>query len=170
MIEAELPSTISMPDKVAPSATANLQIIRSLNLLALGNRMDVGDSIAAEGSHDIARLEAKVDLILSIVGSLVAEKISLPPVHLLQFSAESVTIYMDECYTVGQSVVVTLFPDPQLPHPLEFAARVREIVPGAAKPARVGCEFDQLDPVLKDEFERYIFLRHRREHSANSTK
>ena len=135
-----------MPNKAIPSVTSNLQVIRSLNLLALGSRTETGDSIAVEGNHDIARLEAKVDILLSIVGSLVAAKLSLPPLHPVRFSVESVTVDLDRRYTVGQSVVVELNPNPELPHPLVLAARVGEIMPVRADlPGQIGFEFDQLN-------------------------
>ena len=168
-IEADLPISISNRDQTPLSAAANLQTIRSLNLLALGGRSDTGDTTLAEGNHEIARLEAKVDILISMVGSLVAEKSLLPPVHPVTFNAESVTVDFDGSYAVDQPVVVTFYPHPELPRPLAFAAVVSSIVPGTTSSlSHLRLTLKSIDPVVRDEFERYIFLRHRREHSVNS--
>ena len=78
---------------------------------------------------------------------------------------------MDELYAVDQPVVVALYPDPQLPRPLVFAAIVSKVVCATAElPSQLELALEPMDPVERDEFERYIFLRHRREHSVNPAK
>ncbi len=170
-IETDLPIGISIPDETQPNPDSNLYVIRSLNLLALGNRCDPGDSALLEGNYDLARLEAKVDMLLAMVSSLVAEKSLLPPTRSVRFSAEALTVSVEESFAINQVVLVTLYPHPDLPHPLVFKATVTAANAAGVDPAgQLELTLEHPDPSVRDEFERYIFLRHRREHAANSPK
>lgn len=172
-IEADLPIAVSGGEPAtngafdSTNATANLQLLRALNLLTLGARSDYGDS-AAEASHDIARIEAKLDMLLLLMGSLVAEKVSLPPTRAVRFNAESVVVAGPPSHAVGEPVVVTFYPSAEIPR----AVVLRAVVAHAVDEPQPGVTLDlgPMEDALRDEFERYIFLRHRRELALRSQK
>jgi hypothetical protein len=165
-IDAHIPLAVELhaadrrPDLVPEHA---LQVLRALNLLALSNRFESAETPGTEANHDLARLEAKVDMLLALVGSLVAEQGGLPPVHAVRFNAEALETRLDRSFPIGASVILELYLSSELPRPLVVAASVTSV-----KPHQASGDFDvefKLGPMhgsVKDEIERYIFLRHRK--------
>jgi len=165
-IDAVIPVAV-LPDgdaraDVAPESA--LQVLRALNMLALGARADAGETPGTETSHDFARLEAKIDMLLALVGSLVTGHMTLPPARRVQFSAESVVVSVDERRKTGDPVVVALYLSHEIPQPLYLPAAVDSVNPSSnGTHFEVRLEFAPLNAAIRDELERYIFLRHRRE-------
>jgi len=176
-IETELPIALWSPDQAsAPMSpgtdtSANLQTLRALNLLELGGRSEYGDNPSSEANHDIARLEAKVDMLLSMMGLLVAEKTRLPPARRVCFSAETLITTVDKPNPggVGDAVVVALYLSSELPRPLVLPAVVSNRTEVSNTSADLTLNLAPMDAAVRDEFERYIFLRHRRKLSGKSS-
>jgi hypothetical protein len=150
--------------------SANLQTLRALNLLELGGRSEYGDNPSPEVNHDIARLEAKVDMLLSMIGLLVAEKSLLPPIRRVCFSVESISATLDSSARVGDAVVVAIYLNTELPRPLVLPAVVSSRIEVSDAAADLAFDLAPLDAAVRDEFERYIFLRHRRKLAGNASK
>ena len=177
-IETELPIALWSPDQASgpmspgTDTSANLQTLRALNLLELGGRSEYGDNPSSEANHDIARLEAKVDMLLSMMGLLVAEKNRLPPARRVCFSAETLITTVDKPNNpggVGDAVVVALYLSSELPRPLVVPAVVSNRTEVSNTSADLTLNLAPMDAAVRDEFERYIFLRHRRKLSGKSS-
>lgn len=168
IIEASLPVAVSLPGQ-APTGSVvpgNLQLLRALNLLALGSHEHI-DRSAPERANDMARIEAKLDMLLSLVGSLVTNNYPLPPAYPVQFSVELITVQFDQRFGLGDDVVVELYLSAEIPRPLILAARVSRAA-SASDRSSIAFETAPMDVAVRDEFERYIFLRHRRELAARA--
>ena len=109
-------------------------------------------------------------MLMLMIGSLVAEKSVLPPARRLSFSAESVTAPCAETCQMGDKVIVALYPNAELPRPLVLPALVARVVSAGGAMSAVTFELRPIDAAVRDEFERYNFLRHRRELARRSSK
>ena len=110
-IETEIPVAVHAAANAEADSTAALQFLRSLNLLALGTRTDGGDAQHQESGHDLARLEAKIDMLVAMVGSLVAAGSRLPPRCRVSLSAESLEVSLATTVAAGAAVVVEMYPE-----------------------------------------------------------
>ncbi len=160
-ITTEIPLALHAPGETAIDFTAAVQFLRTLNLLALGARSESGDAQTTDSGSDLARLEAKIDLLVAMVGSLVAAQSKLPPRCRVTLSAESLTANLATAVETGAAVLVELYPSAELPRALQLPATVSEARAGADGKQDVTLRFGPLDPAVSDELERYIFLRHR---------
>ena len=151
-----------------PDAGAAAQMLRSLNVTALGGRHDGPEHAAPDAMSDIARLEAKLDVVLRLVGALVAERTPLPEARAVAISADGIRLEWDATLPVGARAAVALYLDPALPQALELPVTVTSAQRCDAGGYRVQLAFERLDPVVRDEIERYVFLRHRRELAAQA--
>lgn len=159
-IATEIPVALHAGASIEVDFTATLQFLRSLNLLALGTRSE-SDAQNTDAGHDFARLEAKIDMLVAMVGSLVAAEARLPPRRPVRLSAESLEVNLVTTVADGAAVIVELYPSAELPRALRLPATVSEARAGADGAQDLTLRFGPLDPAVSDELERYIFLRHR---------
>jgi hypothetical protein len=167
-IETDIPVALLPVDSAEIDFAAALQFLRSLNLLALGARADNGDAQNAESGHELARLEAKIDMLVAMVGSLVAKESNLPPLCRVSLSVESLQVNLAAGVAPGDAVIVDLYPSAELPRALRLPATVAGAHPADGGRQHVSLKFGPLDPAVSDELERYIFLRHR--HALSSAR
>lgn len=167
-IETEIPVAVHASAGAEADSNAALQFLRSLNLLALGTRADGGDAQHQESGHDLARLEAKIDMLVAMVGSLVAAESRLPPACRVSLSAESLEARLVTTLDVGAAVVVEMYPSAELPRALRLPATVNQARAASDGKQDLTLRFGPLDPAVSDELERYIFLRHR--HALSPTR
>lgn len=161
-IETDIPVAVHPAEENAGiDFAAALQFLRSLNLLALGTRVDSSDAQNTESGHELARLEAKVDMLIAMVGSLVAAEANLPPLCRVSLSAESLEVNLAAGAAPGAAVVVDLYPSAELPRALRLPATVERAHSAGGGRQDLSLKFGPLDPSVSDELERYIFLRHR---------
>ena len=121
---------------------------------------------AADKEHDadpavakaVDRLEAKLDIALSLLSRLVAQQIQLPPstsvtlgVHEIQWRGEL------EFPAVGSIIMLSLYLSPKLPEPLNLHARVTTSHAGL-----YGADFLDTDEELEEWITRTLFRYHRR--------
>jgi len=78
-----------------------------------------------------------------------------------------ITVQFDQRFGPGDDVVVELYLSAEIPRPLILAARVSRAA-RASDRSSIAFETTPMDVAVRDEFERYIFLRHRRELAARS--
>ena len=160
-IETEFPVALIPAGDAEVDFAAALQFLRSLNLLALGARADGGDAQTVESGHEFARLEAKIDMLVAMVGSLVAAESKLPPLCRVSLSAESLQINFTAELAPGAAMIVDLYPSAELPRVLRLPATVERANPTEPGRQDLSLRFGPLEPSVSDELERYIFLRHR---------
>ena len=111
------------------------------------------------------RMDAKLDLILALVGRLAAHADSLPE-RPLRWSAAGLRVDLQDVqdvqdFTAGTSVLVRLQPVEWLPDHLELPARVlaRRSFEGGV---RLWLAFVGLRPELVEALDRHLFRLHRR--------
>ncbi|WP_133500793.1 PilZ domain-containing protein [Cognatilysobacter terrigena] len=112
----------------------------------------------------VRRLEAKVDLLVGLVGALMQRDQPVDPVRPLDWSARGAAVSMtrdDTVPAIGDAVVLRLQPSDTLPEPLLLPAHVLAIETGSDG-ARAWLRFDPLPASLEALLERHLFRLHRR--------
>jgi hypothetical protein len=112
--------------------------------------------------QELARLEGKVNLLLEMVARLVERDLARPPAMPVALGTE--TLVWDEAATPpaeGQRLWVSLYLLPELPRPLELAARVEAVTEGEGAP-RVTARLEGTSEALRDAIAKLAFRQHRR--------
>ncbi len=143
----------------------NMETARSLQALSIfeeAPRDPAADSTIA--SQELAHLEAKVDVLLSLVGRLVGEKFGIPALRSLVLRADSVEWAASDQDNAapGDTGYLVLHPNSMLPLSLRLASRIVGTV------ERNGvhwflARFETLSPTVRTGMEKLIFRRHRRQ-------
>lgn len=105
----------------------------------------------------LERLEAKVDLALTLMGRLLSEEHPAPHPVQLTLSAQAIRWNSDNLPPSGAPVLITLYISPRLPQPLRLTAIVKHSGMGNAEAV-----FTHLGEELQDWLERTVFRQHRR--------
>lgn len=137
----------------------NFGVLRVLTRLAEHAPDPAEDKAARE--PDLARVEAKIDLVLELVGSLLALQRPPPSAAALRLSCRGLVWHDAPRLELGASGRALLHLHPAVPQPLELAATVIA-ADEEALPRRVWLRFDAVPGPLASELERYTFRRHRR--------
>jgi len=118
------------------------------------------DEHGAQG-HELSRLEFKVNLVLDLVGQLLAQQLILPETVWLKIGARGVTWSSLEAPALATPLLLQIYLTPNYPRPLELPATVVnhevQAVGARCTAAFVGCS----EPV-QDWLEKLIFRHHRR--------
>jgi len=114
--------------------------------------------------QELQHLEAKVDVLLSLVTRLVSQQQGLPKRHNTVLRADSVewTGPCAEQARTGDSGVVVIYPNPLLPIPFRLAGRVVSSVERSGTKWRI-TKFEHLSPLVSVGLEKLVFRRHRRQ-------
>lgn len=156
---------LSAPPSAGESAhwsAANENVLRLVSALEEFTP-DVTDDHGSQ-SHDLARLEFKLNLVLELVGQLVRGQQALPGARALKLNAHSMlweTYATDSAPAVGQHLLIALYLNDNLPRPLQLHGIVREFI-SAPSGGRVHVEFHELTESVQDLLEKMIFRHHRR--------
>jgi hypothetical protein len=143
----------------------NQETARALQALALF------EEAPKELSHDampkgqeLLHLEAKIDVLLSLVTRLVSHQQGLPKRHNTVLRADSLewTGPGAEQARTGDSGVIVLYPNPTLPMPFRLAGRVVSTVERSGTKWRL-TRFEHLSPLVSVGLEKLVFRRHRRQ-------
>ena len=112
----------------------------------------------AEAAHpEIQRLDAKLNLLLDLVGNLLVEQAQLPAPVPLRFNGYGIAWKTGEPLAPDSLVMLELYLRDSLPRPLCLHGRVVEFADGQATVA-----FEGLDEATRDGIEKYVFRQHRR--------
>lgn len=116
------------------------------------------------GNPELARLEAKVEVLLSLLSRMISDAQGLPPPHAVILRAGSLEWSGPECRRSrpGDTGVVVLYPNPVWPLPLRLPARV------VGQSERAGGQWqllrlEQQAPIVQVGLEKLVFRRHRRQ-------
>lgn len=112
----------------------------------------------------LRRLEAKVDLMMGLLGSLLQREQPADPPRLMQWSVRGAAIEMpavDAALVPGGSALLRLQPSDALPEAIQLPVQVLAIEPCPAG-RRLWLGFDALPPALESLLERHLFRVHRR--------
>lgn len=156
------PSPLSDP---AELEHYNQETARALQALALFEEAPKEISIdAAPKGQELLHLEAKVDVLLSLVTRLVSHQQGLPKRHNTVLRADTLewTGPDAEQARTGDSGVIVLYPNPMLPMPFRLAGRVVSTVERSGAKWRL-TRFEHLSPLVSVGLEKLVFRRHRRQ-------
>lgn len=134
-------------------AEANLKVLQAV--AQLDERAPVGDD-ADPQELELARLHAKVDLLIGAVGALVRQRFALPEPVAVQFSADKIAWQADAAPGEGRGSVA-LYLHPTLLQPLLLRVRL-----AGAGDGWVWGSLEGLSEAEHSALERFIFLQHRR--------
>jgi hypothetical protein len=143
----------SHPDPVlAASAEA---LLRALAVVEDGPRPEEPES----GDHALPRIEAKLDLLTTLVAGLC--RMDQDPPRPLQWSARGACLVLDDPPPAGGAGLFRVRPADWLPSSLLLPATeiAREAGPDGV---RVWLRFDAMPPALEAALERHLFRIHRR--------
>lgn len=139
------------------------------NAVALLRALAVIETPVSEPERDTSsvtgktmeRLEAKLDLTLSLMMQLVRQQTELPPPCTVKLRAQTVEWVGASAPDPGQLVLVALHISPKLPQALALPARVVAVEAGA-QGFRVRADFTRLNEEMENWLERTLFRYHRR--------
>jgi len=112
---------------------------------------------------ELQRIESKLDLVLELLAELLTDSdagMQPRPVRLAARGLEWVE--PGPVPAAGSTVVVNFIPDPGLPRPLSFTARVLEVL-AETQGSRVRVRFEAEGDAVRELLERLIFRHHRRQ-------
>jgi len=114
---------------------------------------------------ELQRLDLKLNLLLEIVGELLASQRTLPAPTKVRLGHAGIEWLAEDCPPAGAQVCIDVYLRSELPSPLKFhgLAVITASQEGAANTTkRVQVRFVGLNPALQDDLEKFIFRRHRR--------
>lgn len=112
----------------------------------------------------VRRIEAKVDLLLGLVGHLLQRDQPVDPMRLLQWSIRGVAVELpavEAALVPGAAAMLRLQPSDALPEAMLLPVQVLAVEPCPAG-RRLWLAFDALPPSLESLLERHLFRVHRR--------
>ncbi|MBI5753362.1 MAG: PilZ domain-containing protein [Hydrogenophilales bacterium] len=158
-LHAHLPlawaATASFPQPlIAEWMHGNLVCLQALAALESHDR-EIDAS--ATGEHAAGRLEAKVDLLLQLVGELMRKQQPAPPRVEVILGADEVIWDAATPIAAGSEGVLTLFLSPRLHWPLTFPVHVTGV-----QGTKVHAKLIHLSEDAQEWLERTLFRYHRR--------
>lgn len=112
-------------------------------------------------TQDLARVETKLNLLLGLVGQLVAVHFPLPPLKTVKLNPIGVEWMADEALHPGDYGLVEIYFNARCPRPLIFPGKV-DRVETTAVGHRVIIQFFELGESIRERLEKIIFRHHRR--------
>lgn len=160
VFEARLPlqwwSIDGLPDEqtLASHDEANEIFLKTLS--ALDERTDNTEEGRAQHA-DFARLDLKINILMELVGQLVASQLDLPTPRTVKLGAHTLQWRLDEVLAQGSLWRLDLYLKPSLPRPLVLFGNIRQ-------EAQEACvlTYQGMGPAVRDAIERLIFRHHRR--------
>lgn len=162
---AELPLSWTPLGQFQPAQAEQWQhhgvaLLRALSVIETpASELDKEATSAAGKAME--RLEAKLDLTLSLMMQLVRQHTEFPPRCAVTLRASSVEWMGENAPESNQPILLSLHLSPKLPQPLVLPARV-SAVEAAAGGFRTRADFTRLNEELAEWLERTLFRFHRR--------
>jgi hypothetical protein len=115
-----------------------------------------------ELAHEILRIESKLNLLLDLMGRLLAQQLKLPVPVPVSLGADQLAWTAAKAPAVGDSLLVELYLRPEYPSPLTLPVRVMSVEPDEGG-RRTTAEIANLDDEVREWWEKTIFRHHRRQ-------
>ncbi len=138
-------------------------------LTRLNAILTVGEALASElpdeGSprtQDLVRLEARLNLLLAMVGELLAAQRPRPAARAVRLGGSWVEWEDPHPPAVGETLAVELYLNPSLPDAVTLPAVVAAVNRPGSGQATVHATFPDLPPNVRNALEKLIFRWHRR--------
>ena len=164
--ETLLPLSWSLVSHPVPSfildewMQTNITILRALSTME-ALPIDKENELGATAAKAIDRLEAKIDLSLTLLAKLLVQNTAFPQAVAVTLSGSSVKWINPEGPTLGNDVTLSLYLSHRIPQPLILPAKVTssEIETDGL---HTSATFTDLSAEMQDWLERTIFRYHRR--------
>ncbi|QWT20573.1 PilZ domain-containing protein [Bacillus sp. NP157] len=160
--DARFHATLEAGERLSPAALASINDRNASVLVAVAalmdRRIDTGEDDNALG-QEVARLDAKLNVLMEIVNRLLLPQSALPPRLAVRFNALGAALPWDVLPPVGQPVLLKIHFDACRALPLELPG-IRESGPSDGKGF---VAFEGLSESVRDELERLVFRQHRRQ-------
>ncbi len=156
------PSTLSDATELEHYNQETARALQALSLFEEAPKELSGDALPK--GQELLHLEAKVDVLLSLVTRLVSHQQGLPKRHNTVLRADTLewTGPCAEQAKTGDSGVIVLYPNPLLPMPFRLAGRVVSTIERGGAKWRL-TRFEHLSPLVNVGLEKLVFRRHRRQ-------
>ena len=141
----------------------NSRFLKALAALSEG-APEAGEELP-QTAAELQRLDLKLNLLLEIVGELLANQRTLPAPTKVKLGHMGIEWLTENCPPSGAHVCIEVYLRSELPSPLKFhgVAVLTDAEAGSASTSRrVQVRFAGLNPALQDDLEKFIFRRHRR--------
>lgn len=147
------------PARLAAFNSRGESLLQSLAVIEDGPRSEEPEQ---PGEHALQRLEAKVDLLMTLVAGLCADQYN-DPIQSLQWSARGAALSVPMPLAVGCGGWFRVRPADNLPSPLVLPATVLACDGSAPDGStRVWLRFGPISQGLQAALERHLFRVHRR--------
>ena len=113
-------------------------------------------------SPELAHLDFKLNLVLDLVGEIVAYYHDTPPAVPARLGAQAVEWESGQAPPVGGQVAMEIYLHHHYPHPVVFPGKVQTVSP-LAQGNRCLVVFEPLSEQGREWLEKIIFLHHRRQ-------
>lgn len=145
---------------------ANITFLRHMAALEDHASEPSGDEYG-ESHPDLVRLEAKVGVLLELVGRLLVQQLTLPAKTSIRLTTGGIQWLVASGTAQippgrGQRLELDLFLHPNLPLPLSLSGTVDAVTCEESGAQRVHVTFLDVAPAVRNHLERIIFRRHRR--------
>ena len=145
---------------------ANHETARSLQALAVFEEMprEPASDAGHHANPEIVHLQVKVDVLLSLVGRLIAGQSGFPPRHSLVLRGHSVEwAGPDQAKAKpGDTGYAVIYPNTSLPLTLRLPSRIVGSVERSGT-RWLQTRFEHLSPAVAASLEKMVFRRHRRQ-------
>jgi hypothetical protein len=153
-----LPDQIN-PDLAASYAVSNVRVLHASTALQEQGPTDKGDENSPH-AQDLARIELKINLLLDVVGRLLASNQPRPPSVAIRFNALGATFQgSNPLPRPGAQGCVEIYLRECVAEPLRLIGRVANVSPGG----EIKVRFLPPGEATSDLLEKLAFRRHRRQ-------
>jgi hypothetical protein len=142
---------------IAALTERNLKILQVCAALEEQGAVDKQDDSAPHAA-DLARLETKVNLLLELVGQILAALGPRPPATLVRFNAHGAQWHPLQPVQAGEHGLLEIWLKPSLPQPLTLPANVTHVT----KDGQVKAGLVPPGEAIADLIEKLAFRHHRR--------
>lgn len=152
---------LARPMDLAAVAALTDRNVRMLQVCAVLEEQGATDKKDDSSPHaaDLMRMEVKVNLLLDLVGQLVAAQVPRPVPTLVRFNALGVLWKTANPPRVAQQGLLEIWLRDSLPQPLALIANVTQVAPDG----HVKASFVPPGEATADLLEKLAFRRHRRQ-------
>jgi atypical PilZ domain-containing cyclic di-GMP receptor len=153
------------PDLAASYAASNVRVLQASTALQEQGQMDKGDE-NSPNAQDLLRIEMKINLLLDVVGRILAANQPRPPAVAIRFNALGATFQAaTPLPKPGAQGSVEIFLRECVAEPLRLIGRVAAVSPGG----EVKVRFLPPGEATADLLEKLAFRRHRRQVAGSRT-
>lgn len=134
-------------------------------LAALNEGVPEAGEELPQTAAELQRIDLKLNLLLEIVGELLANQRTLPAPTKVRLGHAAIEWVTQDCPPPGAQICIEVYLRSELPSPLKFhgVAVLADAQGGSASAnKRVQVRFVGLNSTLQDDLEKFIFRRHRR--------